>query len=120
MKKPLGEILTTKKDNPQEGNDCLLKLMYPLKFLYSFTVTGVKIFVFTFPFVTPDRVWVNDLLSNLVLTNTAGDILHHLKGLFRYGCGFHTVNSESEVIYIDRSYNIKKLSNDMKINNTFI
>lgn len=77
-------------------------------------------FVFTFPFITPDRVWVNDLLSNFVLPNTAGDILHHRKGLFRYGCGVHTVNSESEVIYIDRSYNIKKLSNDMKINNTFI
>nr|XP_034319906.1 uncharacterized protein LOC105338511 [Crassostrea gigas] len=117
----LSEIPTTGTEKPQQGNQCLLKLMSPPELLPSLTLTGVGC-CYHISCVTSDRVWVSDYRYNLILTDTTGVPLHRVEdscnGL--YDRGLHTVNSESELIYIDRNYNINKLSKDMKTTTTFI
>ncbi|XP_061193747.1 uncharacterized protein LOC133201977 [Saccostrea echinata] len=68
--------------------------------------------------VTSDRVWISDE-ENLVLTNTAGDKLHHLTDIVSY-YGGHTVNGDGDLIYIDSHGNINKLSTDNKVKTTLI
>lgn len=65
--------------------------------------------------VTSDRVWVNDV-EDLILTNRTGGTQHRLKVLHydESKNGFHTVNNDSELIYIDEDDTIKKLSKDFK------
>lgn len=72
--------------------------------------------------VTSDRVWVSDAENNLVLINTAGDILHHVRDLYNdfFSGGLHTVNNDNELIYISMEYKIMKLSKDMKITSTYL
>ncbi|XP_062604923.1 uncharacterized protein LOC134266720, partial [Saccostrea cucullata] len=69
--------------------------------------------------VSTDRVWISDNKGNLILTNTRGDTLDQVTGLYKYGAGLHTVSSNSAVIYIDSDYNIIKLSKD-KVKTTVI
>eukprot|EP00105_Crassostrea_gigas_P037008 XP_019921156.1 PREDICTED: uncharacterized protein LOC105324523 [Crassostrea gigas] len=114
----LSEIPTTGTEKPQQGNQCLLKLMSPPELLPSLTVTGVRRCLHI-SCVTSDRVWVSDHENNLMLTDTTGVPLHRVEDSCR-GDGLHTVNSESELIYINRNYNINKLSEDMKTTTTFI
>uniref|UniRef100_K1QNS7 Tripartite motif-containing protein 2 n=1 Tax=Magallana gigas TaxID=29159 RepID=K1QNS7_MAGGI len=118
----LSEIPTTGTEKPQQGNQCLLKLMSPPELLPSLTVTGVD-GCCHISCVTSDRVWVSDDEDNLMLIDTTGVPLHRVgdscSDLYE-GNGLHTVNSESELIYIDRNYNINKLSKDMKTTTTFI
>nr|XP_034319864.1 uncharacterized protein LOC109619480 [Crassostrea gigas]XP_034319866.1 uncharacterized protein LOC109619480 [Crassostrea gigas]XP_034319867.1 uncharacterized protein LOC109619480 [Crassostrea gigas]XP_034319868.1 uncharacterized protein LOC109619480 [Crassostrea gigas]XP_034319869.1 uncharacterized protein LOC109619480 [Crassostrea gigas] len=117
----LSEIPTTGTEKPQQGNQCLLKLMSPPELLPSLTVTDVY-GCYHISCVTSDRVWVSDD-DNLMLTDTTGVPLHRVEDLcrgFYSDRGPHTVNSESELIYIDRKYNINKLSKDMKTTTTFI
>nr|XP_034308033.1 uncharacterized protein LOC105321474 isoform X2 [Crassostrea gigas] len=114
----LGEIPTKGTETPQQGNQCLLKLTSHPELLPSLTATGVDS-CFHISCVTSDRVWVNDDKNTIILTNTKGVPLHRVKDscsgdIFYTGNGSHTVNSESELIYIDKKYNIMKLSNDMK------
>ncbi|XP_052680950.1 uncharacterized protein LOC128161660 [Crassostrea angulata] len=113
----LREIPTTGTEKPQQGNQCLLKLMSPPELLHSLTVTGVDR-CDHISCVTSDRVWVSDW-NNLILTDITGVPLHRVKDSCR-GVGLHTVNSESELIYKDRKYNIKKRSEDMKTTKTLI
>lgn len=119
-----GELLTvvhfTEKGVRRVGNDRLLKLMSGPEVLQSFDVLGVEICTHISS-VTTDRVWVSDP-NNFILINTTGNSLHHFKfntnNYLSYGV--HTVTSDNEVIYIDRNYNINKLSKDIKTNTTFI
>eukprot|EP00105_Crassostrea_gigas_P038721 XP_019922869.1 PREDICTED: uncharacterized protein LOC109618788 [Crassostrea gigas] len=118
----LSEILTTGTEKPQQGNQCLLKLMSPPKLLHSLTVTGVG-GCFHISCVTSDRVWVSDDEDNIILTDTTGVPLHrveHSDSVYTLSNGLHTVNSESELSYIGSNYNINKLSKDMKTTTTFI
>ncbi|XP_052692736.1 uncharacterized protein LOC128171011 [Crassostrea angulata] len=115
----LSEIPTTGTEKPQQGNQCLLKLMSPPELLHSLTVTGVDRCLH-FSCVTPDRFWVSDDKNNLMLTDTTGVPLHRVEDSCSDLYGSHTVNSESELIYIDRKDNINKLSKDMKTTTTFI
>nr|XP_034319907.1 uncharacterized protein LOC117687458 [Crassostrea gigas] len=115
----LSEIPTTGTEKPQQGNQCLLKLMSPPELLHSLTVTGVDGCCYHISCVTSDRVWVSDRY-NLLLTDTTGVPLHRVEHSCRGERGLHTVNSESELIYIDEDYNINKLSKDMKTTTTFI
>lgn len=108
-------IVTT--EIPPTENECMLTPQP--EFHYSFTAKGVN-YSFHISCMTADKIWVSDD-ENLILTNTTGDILH------RYGnfsnnslLGFHTVNKDGELIFIDNNYNIKKLSNDMKTTITII
>ncbi|XP_065931157.1 uncharacterized protein [Magallana gigas] len=114
----LSEIPTTGTEKPQQGNQCLLKLMSPPKLLHYLTVTGVNS-CHHISCVTSDRVWVSDYSKNLMLTDTTGVPLHRVKDSC-YGRGSHTVNSESELIYINRKDKINKLSKNMKTTTTFI
>lgn len=74
--------------------------------------------------VTSNRFWVSDDKNNLILSNSAGNTLHHLDGLSRTDVstkyGSHTVNSEGELIYMNSKFNIDKLSKDMKTITPFI
>nr|XP_034316848.1 uncharacterized protein LOC105339828 [Crassostrea gigas]XP_034316849.1 uncharacterized protein LOC105339828 [Crassostrea gigas] len=115
----LSAIQITGTEKPQPGNQCLLKLMSPPELFPSLRVRGVDR-CYHISCVTSDRVWVSDRYK-LILTDTTGVSLHRVSdscsGLYR---GIHTVNSECELIYIDRNYNINKLSKDMKTTTTFI
>lgn len=51
--------------------------------------------------VTQDRIWLSDDINNLILTNTSGDTLHRRKDIYS-GDGLHDVNSDNDLIYIDR------------------
>nr|XP_034309359.1 uncharacterized protein LOC117683694 [Crassostrea gigas] len=113
----LSAIQITERGNRRVGNQCLLKLTYAPELHQSLTVTGV-VRCYHISCVTSDRVWVSDKY-NLILTDTTGVHLHRVKDSFSGG-GSHTVNSEGELIYIDRNYNINKLSKDMKTTTTFI
>nr|XP_034319690.1 uncharacterized protein LOC117687382 [Crassostrea gigas]XP_034319691.1 uncharacterized protein LOC117687382 [Crassostrea gigas]XP_034319692.1 uncharacterized protein LOC117687382 [Crassostrea gigas]XP_034319693.1 uncharacterized protein LOC117687382 [Crassostrea gigas]XP_034319694.1 uncharacterized protein LOC117687382 [Crassostrea gigas]XP_034319695.1 uncharacterized protein LOC117687382 [Crassostrea gigas]XP_034319696.1 uncharacterized protein LOC117687382 [Crassostrea gigas]XP_03431969 len=117
----LSAIQITERGNRRVGNQCLLKLTSGAELHQSLTVPDVDR-CYHISCVTSDRVWVSDYRNNLMLTDTTGVPLHRVEdscsGLYRYG--LHTVNSESELIYIDRNYNINKLSKDMKTTTTFI
>nr|XP_034309429.1 uncharacterized protein LOC117683724 [Crassostrea gigas] len=116
----LSAIQITERGNRRVGNQCLLKLMSVPEFHQSLTLTGVD-GCYHISCVTSDRVWVSDHWDNLMLTDTTGVPLHRVEDLCSgYERGLHTVNSESELIYIDRNYNINKLSKDMKTTTTFI
>ncbi|XP_062578086.1 uncharacterized protein LOC134239971 [Saccostrea cucullata] len=70
--------------------------------------------------VSTDRVWISGNKGNLILTNKTGVTLDRVTGLPEYGGGVHTVNSDSDVIYIDSHGNIIKLSTDHKVKTTVI
>eukprot|EP00105_Crassostrea_gigas_P007551 XP_011421835.1 PREDICTED: uncharacterized protein LOC105324463 [Crassostrea gigas] len=114
----LSAIQIEERGNRRVRNQCLLKLSFGAVFHQSLTVTGVHC-CFHISCVTSDRVWVSDHRNNLILTDTTGVPLYRVEDLCN-GYGIHTVNSDSELIYIDRNYNINKLSKDMKITTTFI
>ncbi|XP_065929821.1 uncharacterized protein [Magallana gigas] len=127
----LSSIQITERGNRRVGDQCLLKLMYGTESHQSLTLTGVCC-CYHISCVTSDRVWVSDVWNNLILTDKTGIPLHHVddlcRGLYRgyhsdftdLQGGLHTVNSESELIYIDRNDNINKLSKDLKTTTTFI
>ncbi|XP_052692433.1 uncharacterized protein LOC128170711 isoform X2 [Crassostrea angulata] len=114
----LSAIQITERGNRRVGNQCLLKLTSGAEFHQSLTLTGVDRCLHI-SCVTSDRVWVSDL-KKLMLTDTTGVPLHRVEDSCSYEDGLHTVNSESELIYIDRKHNINKLSKDMKTTTTFI
>ena len=116
----LSAIQITERGNRRVGNQCLLKLTSGAELHQSLTLTGVDR-CYHISCVTSDRVWVSDHWNNLMLTDTTGVPLHRVEDSRSYLYGrLHTVNSESELIYIDRNYNINKLSKDMKTTTTFI
>ncbi|XP_052693195.1 uncharacterized protein LOC128171446 [Crassostrea angulata] len=114
----LSAIQITERGNRRVGNQCLRKLTSGAELHQSLTLTGVGR-CFHISCVTSDRVWVSDWRNNLMLTDTTGVPLHRVEDSCS-GYGLHTVNSESELIYIDRNDNINKLSKDMKTTTTFI
>lgn len=69
-----------------------------------------------------DYVWFSCTPDSLFLTSTVGSDKHSLLD----GCGDalyfgrHTVNKDNELIYIDKKYNIIKLSSDFKNKTEFI
>nr|XP_034305456.1 uncharacterized protein LOC105338987 [Crassostrea gigas]XP_034305458.1 uncharacterized protein LOC105338987 [Crassostrea gigas] len=115
----LSAIQIKERGNRRVGNQCLLKTMSSPKFHQSLTVTGVDR-CYHLSCVTSDQVWVSDLWSNLILTNTEGFTLRNMHDFCSNVYGAHTVNNESELIYIDKLYNIKKLSKDVQTTSTFI
>lgn len=70
-------------------------------------------------FLTSDQFWISDRKCNLSLTNKKGDILCELTDVC-CGVGFHTVNGENELLYIDTRNNIKKVSTDLKAPTIFV
>lgn len=70
--------------------------------------------------MTSEQFWVSDVDNGLILSNTRGGALYYLDDLNCDGNGSHTVNNELELIYINRKYQINKLSKDMKRTTTFV
>lgn len=66
------------------------------------------------------RFWFSDVDNGLILSNTGGDTLYYLDDLNCDENGSHTVNNELELIYINKKYQINKLSKDMKRTTTFV
>ncbi|XP_078312183.1 uncharacterized protein LOC111133295 isoform X2 [Crassostrea virginica] len=112
-------VETGKRQEP--GTELLLTLMSSPVLQKSLSVTGVYD-CFHISRVTPDRVWVSDYnIFSIILTDTAtGKQLHSVKNSLDSFTGIHTVNSVSELIYIDKDKNINKLSSDMKTTTTLI
>lgn len=117
----LSKIQITEKGQRRIENERLLKLMSTAELHQSVKVTGIT-GCRHISCVTSDRVWVSDAENNLVLINTAGDILHHVRDLYNdfFSGGLHTVNNDNELIYISMGYKIMKLSKDMKITSTYL
>eukprot|EP00105_Crassostrea_gigas_P042000 XP_019926148.1 PREDICTED: uncharacterized protein LOC109619741 [Crassostrea gigas] len=113
------EIQITETEIPQEGNDCLLKIVSSFEIIYSLVKYDFVV-VSHISCVASDQVWVSDDDSNFILTNTTGDVLHRVEDSCSGLYGLHTVNSEGELIYIDENYNINKMSKDLKTTTTFI
>ncbi|XP_052683183.1 uncharacterized protein LOC128163597 [Crassostrea angulata] len=115
----LCEIEITEGGLRRLGNRFPLKLMSAPAIHKLITVKGVHDFKHI-SCVTSDCAWVNDHENNLILTNTTGVTLHYVMDLCSSGYGSHTVNSESELIYINRTFNINKLLKDRKTTTTII
>ena len=64
--------------------------------------------------MTPDRVWVSDWHNISLIYTATGNILYRLYDSSVPEAGIHTVNSDSELIYIDEHNNISKVAADMK------
>lgn len=62
-----------------------------------------------------DKVWVSDILKMFILINKLGWVLYYLRDLNRLMKGVYIVNSDNELIYIDKYYNINKLFKFLKI-----
>lgn len=115
----LSGIQITERRNRRVGKDCLLKLMSSPELYQSLTVLGVDR-CYHISCETSQCVWVSENKKNLYLTYIDGDTLHHLND-FKSGLyGFYTVNNEGDLIYIDRNYNINKLSYDLKTTTTVL
>ncbi|XP_062570145.1 uncharacterized protein LOC134232215 [Saccostrea cucullata] len=94
-------------------------MMYELVLQKSVTVPGVNS-VGHISHVTSDQVWISDGTKSLILTNTLGDELQHLKDVLTTFTGVHTVNIDGDLIYIDRKYNISKLCTENKLRTLLI
>ncbi|XP_062593389.1 uncharacterized protein LOC134254868 [Saccostrea cucullata] len=92
--------------------------MYRFVLKKSVRVTGVSVVRHIYH-ITSDRVWICDR-NNLILTNTKGDKLDHVTGVYSDYTGVHTVSGAGELIYIDSEYNINQLSKDNKVKTTSI
>lgn len=118
----LSEIQITEPDKQNVRKKSFLKQMNPIKLHRSVKVIDID-GCHHISCSTSNRVWASDNRNNLILTDITGDTIRHLKDLFSglySDYGVHTENSESEPIYIDMDYNIKKLSNIMKTTITLL
>ena len=114
MVKLLSEIKITESGKQQQTeNELLPTLMSSPVLQKSLSVTGVE-FCYHISSVTSDRVWVSDWNNVSLIDTAAGKTIYRLTDYSELESGNHTVNSESELIYIDDNANISKLSTDMK------
>ena len=92
----------------------LLKLISPPLLMKSITVKEVDCFSHI-SCVTSVRVWVNDVFHLILIDLRTGYTLNRVgDSLHSYFLGLHTVNSTSELTYIDEELNIKSVSSDGK------
>lgn len=92
------ENLTQETETPQDGNECLLKLMSSPELQQSFTVKDVKS-CYHISFLKSDLVWVSERFK-LILTNTTGDTVSKREDISGDTfSGLHTVNSEGELFF---------------------
>lgn len=125
-KKDVTEILSAvhikegKKRNAT--NEDLLKVMSTPALQHHFNVDGVYCGMHI-SFKSSNVVWVSDM-NNANLTDPLGSTLFQVKftsiprgldiPIMLSGYGSHTVNGENELIYVNLSKDIYKLSSDMK------
>lgn len=120
----LSGIKITERGKRGMQNECLLKLMSTPDFHQSFTLTGDRCCCHI-SCMTSNRVWISDIQYRLFLKNTQGVNLHNIEDVYHDGdsysdyYGVHTVTNDGELIYLDMSSNINKLSKDIKNNDHF-
>lgn len=119
IKNSLSVIKVSKRQKRRLGLGRLLKLMPEAEFHQSFRVAGVHS-CFHFSLQNAEEIWISEG-KNLILTNRAGDTKHVQKDLAKslYGGG-HTLNAESELIYIAGEKNINKVSYNLATVSAFI
>lgn len=111
--KSLFEVQITEKGKRRLGNDRLLKMMSNPELHHSLTLTNDK-YCGHISFVSSDLFWISSR-TDLVLKNTSGDTKLLVQDVFHESTGVHTVNNNSELIYIHRNLDIRKLSKDLTI-----
>lgn len=111
IKKSLSVIKVSKRQKRCLGLKRLLKLMPEAEFHQSFRVPGVHS-CFHFSLLNSEEIWISEG-KNLILTNRTGETKHVQKDLAKsLYVGGHTVNAESELIYIASENNINKFSTE--------
>lgn len=115
LTKFLSEIQTIKRGKRHVKNDHLFKTLLSPVLQKCLRLTEVNR-CFQISCVTPYRVWFSDEKKKLILKDTITDeTLHTIKK----SSGSHTVNSNGDLIYIDRDRKINSLSYDLRKRTTF-
>lgn len=111
----MSEIHTVDKGKRCESNELMLTLMSEPELHHFFKISDV-LYCCHISGVTSDQFWVNGNEKNLILTNTKGDKLNQLQDVCAddIAAGVHTVDFANNLIYIDKDYNLNKLSTNMK------
>lgn len=99
------------------------KLM-PAPVLQKFVLAKDVDFCSHMAFVTSDKIWIG-CKNNFYLTDTNGNTLFHQEGpknefSFYNPTAYFTITHEKNLIFIDKEYNIVKLSQDMEKITTLI
>lgn len=117
--KLLGVIQIEEGEIRHIRSECLLKMVSPPELHRSISVPSINS-CDHISCVGSDRFWIN-CRKNLILISLEQNNLSRKTYLCSgFSGGIHTVNRESELIYIDNMYNIRKLSIDMKNITTLI
>lgn len=118
--KSLIKIKIIKRENRHLGNERLLSLLSSPDLHQHFTVVGARN-CRHISCVGSDKAWVSDEKKNIILTNTIGETKHIIP--FRdlgLPHGSHSINSKGNLIYINMSDMVKKLTKDCKRSESFI
>ncbi|XP_061171140.1 uncharacterized protein LOC133180690 [Saccostrea echinata] len=112
-------IQIVEKQKRNVKNDRVLKMMSAPVYHRCIRVIGIR-GVLHLSCVTLDRIWISDWNNKLILSNKAGEYLKQIKDIQGSVWGAHTLNTTGDLIYIDRDYNINKLSKDIRTGSTLI
>lgn len=105
-------------ENGKRHVERLLQIMFVPKLNHFFAVNGVYGCRHV-SCLTSSVVCIRDE-TDLIIANTLGNTLHRQANVLQKGEGIHTVNNDSEIIFIDEDNNVKKLSKNMKTTIIFI
>lgn len=114
---PRQETLNRDEKKPNEGLVRLPQLKYDRKVIVK-GLQGCRHILIA----AKNLIFASDY-NNIIVSNGEGETLRHLNDLCSElsNCyGFHTVNNDNELIYIDKNFLIKKLSDDMIDTTIFI
>lgn len=126
--KILSEIEIRKKGKRRIVNEFLLKLTSIPLLTASNSVQHMKTCIvpdvehcYHISCLSPNRVWVSDG-KHLILadTTTGGTIFRVCNPLGYFNVGLHALNSTCDLFYIDKEFNINKLSSNMKTRSIFL
>lgn len=118
--KLLDNIEIIEKGKRLQRQECTLKLKIPAVFQNVFTLKGVAR-VSHITCMSSNIIAVSGNRNNIVLTDTAtGDTLYCVDDSHRLLDGLHAATNRGELINIDKEYNIKILSENLKTKSTFI
>lgn len=122
--KLLCEIQITERGIRQGENKNMLKMMPYSVLKKSLKVEDVGCCVHI-SCLTEDTIWVSGRNKIILVDTTTGNTLRSAKNVLplsfhhSWNAGFHTVNSDSDLLYINKYYEVDKLSNGRKTT-TFI
>ena len=101
LTKTLGEIQIIERRKLLVGNKLLLTLMSSPVLQKSISVTGLTN-CYHISGVNPHQVWVSDGFNIILADTQKGDKLYNIEDPMQYPSGIHTVNTEYELIYINK------------------